>query len=251
MIIMAIDPATTTGWSILKDDTIVKFGSITCPSEFSLPQRLNFFHLHIVKLIEEYHPDYMAIEDVILGISGARTLAYLARINGVIVQTAYQFLLDKVFLYDPTYWKSHSLPAIVGNSPKWKIQLEVARFLQLNMIGDFSKYDKFVSDEEEKLKNDHIDLVNLKTQISKLKSENLRKRNPVDEIKKFENVNKIKIMEKKHHEMKDGFKLSKKVSSKVLSKIGNDVYAQTGISNDIADSICIALCLRHNLNIKN
>jgi hypothetical protein len=38
----------------------------------------------------------------------------------------------------------------------------------------------------------------------------------------------------------------KKSIDKDLSRIGTDIESQTGISNDIADSICIAICLFNN-----
>ena len=109
MIILGFDPATTTGWSVLDDGLLVDYGSICPSSKLSLPQKLSFYHNEATRLFNRYKPDYVAMEDVILAISGAKTLTYLARINGVFIHAAYSAVKDNIVLYDPSHWKSNSL----------------------------------------------------------------------------------------------------------------------------------------------
>jgi len=243
MRIIGIDPASTSGWSLLEDGKLVEFGQIVCPRSFTLPQQLNLYHIEIQRLVERLKPDYCAIEDAILALSGVKTLVKLARINGVCIQSAFNVLKDRVTIYEPTFWKANSLDKLNGQSPKWKIQLEVARHFGLSVAGDFNKWDiheKEVKEKISKVRNGNHDR---KGQIDKLKAALARKRNPIVGNDRVDHENKIKILEREHKTSKQELKKLEKEASKELSSIGNDIYSQTGLSPDIADSICIAYCL--------
>lgn len=246
--ILGIDPATTSGWSLLENGKLIEFGQITCPSSFTLPQQLNLYHIEVQRLVERLQPDECAIEDAILALSGVKTLVKLARINGVIIQSAFNELKDNVSIYEPTSWKANSLENIKGSSPKWKIQLEVARFFNIDISGDFSSWDKREAEVEERISEIREENRSRKKKIDKLKSALKRKRNPIEGNDRVEHKNKIKKLESEHKKAKKSLKDFEKDSSKELSKIGNDIYAQTGISSDIADSICIAYCLYREKN---
>jgi Holliday junction resolvasome RuvABC endonuclease subunit len=212
---------------------------------------LERFNVEIERLIERYDPDYMAIEDLILGISGVKTLALLARINGVCIQAGFSKLKDNVKMYEPTYWKKHSIPNIIGSSPKWKIQLEVCRHFGYELHGDYTKYDEWEKTNIDKIETLRSETHETKRVIDKLKASTLRKRNPLTETVLAETTNKIKHLTSRHQQMKLDLKELKKAVDKELSQIGTDIDAQTGISSDIADSLCIAYCLYRGLKPTN
>jgi Holliday junction resolvasome RuvABC endonuclease subunit len=247
MRIISFDPASTIGWSVIDDNGIIDFGRITCSSKFSLPQKLNFFHLEIVRLVDRYDPDYMAVEDVIMGISGPKVLILLSRINGVVIQAGFHKLKDKVRVYKPTEWKSESVNNINGNASKWKIQLEACRHFSVDLNGEYDRYDQWEKDkilEIDKLWNSTTET---KKEIDKLKTSLKRKRNPLNEKQLIETKNKIAQLTDRHQQMKSDLKNLKKSVEKELSQIGTDIEAQSGISSDIADSMCIAVCLQRKL----
>ena len=104
---LGLDIATTTGWSYFEDESLVERGSIHILSQMDLPQRLHYFHLELKRVLEKMNPEWIFIEDVFLGISGAKTLAYLSRLNGVAINTAFEVLQENVKLYEPGYWKAN------------------------------------------------------------------------------------------------------------------------------------------------
>jgi hypothetical protein len=74
---------------------------------------------------------------VFLGISGAKTLAYLARLNGVAINTCFEILQERVRLYEPAYWKANSFAGLNGQSKKWEIQLAVVNHYNIPITGNF------------------------------------------------------------------------------------------------------------------
>lgn len=250
MRILGLDPATRTGWALV-DYTkaeLEEFGRIQCPQDFTLPQKLNFFHVEVTRLLERLKPDYMAIEDVILAISGARTLVYLARINGVIIQASYQYLKNRVYVYDPNTWKSNSIAGIDSKSPKWRTQLEVCRQLNIPLVGEFSDVDKRIEHTRKELVDLQNSLEDFRTEIDTLKKAIARKRNPLTPIEKEEFENKLQITKKEYAELKLTIKEVSKDVDKQLLSIGNDIYSQTGVSSDVADAVCLSCCLYRSLS---
>ena len=105
--VLGLDIASSTGWCILDDNRLEKYGVITIPSEMNLFQRLKYFENNLNQILQENSPDSVHIEDVILGISGAKTLAYLGRLNGVAISVCYNKVGDNIklytsILYEPT-----------------------------------------------------------------------------------------------------------------------------------------------------
>lgn len=249
MKIIGIDPATTSGWSFIVDGELKEFGQVTCPSSFTLPQQLNLYHVEFTRLIDRLKPDYCAIEDTILAISGVKTLVKLARINGVIIQSAFSMLKDNVKLYTPSEWKANSLDGLNGSSPKWKIQLEVCRHYKLCVKGNFVSWDKYINSKESEIKKLKNNYSNNKIQIDKIKKILKRKRNPIKGREKTEYTNKIKTLESEYKSNKKEYNKVNKSIKKELERIGNDIYSQTGISSDISDSICIAYALFKDLSV--
>lgn len=85
MKILGLDIASNTGWCILDDNKLHKYGVIHIPSDMNLLQRLSFFEMNLKQIINDNNIDFCCIEDVILGISGVKTLSYLARLNVIII----------------------------------------------------------------------------------------------------------------------------------------------------------------------
>lgn len=245
---IGLDPAKTIGWSIIEDGKLIDYGKIQCSDLFSLPQRLNYYHIEITRLIDKYKPDNMAIEDLIMGISGVKVLCLLARINGVAIHAGFSGLKDNVKLYKPSEWKQDSIPNIIGNSPKWKIQLEVCRYFNIKINGDYSIYDKWESECNKRLEKLHSEIETVKTEIESLKKDISRKRNPPTAIERIDLTNKIAQLSKQYSALKTQMNKLKKSVDKELSKIGTDIDSQTGISSDIADSMCIAVCLQKQIS---
>lgn len=96
MKILGLDIATNTGWCVLEDGKLLDYGMLNIPIEMNLFQRISFFESNLTKLINSHNPDYVAIEDVLLGISGAKTLAYLGRLNGIAISCAFKKVQNKI-----------------------------------------------------------------------------------------------------------------------------------------------------------
>jgi Holliday junction resolvasome RuvABC endonuclease subunit len=245
---MGIDPARQCGWSLLDDNKIEEFGQVICPATFTLPQSLNYYHREFTTLFERLKPDYCSIEDVLLAISGVKVLVKLARINGVVIQSAFMTMKDRVQVYYPTFWKANSLPGLNGSSPKWKIQFEVVKHFNLVDKLACDIWENQITEAFNEILEKKVKWEILRDEINKLKNSLVRKRNPLDENEKLENENKIKILTNQLAQAKAEHKAKEKENNKHLMSIGNEICSQTGISSDIADSICIAICAQRKIN---
>lgn len=239
---LGLDLASISGWAFFEDDRILEKGSIHIPSTMELPQRLHFFHLELKNLLTRLHPDMCFIEDVILGISGARTLAYLARINGVAINTAFEFLQERVKLYDPTYWKSHSFDGLSGMAKKWEIQLAVIKHYNLPITGNFSDVERVLSEKDSKEKElrDSWDLN--RKRLNTLKSSLVRKKDPPGFDEKIYLNDQVKDTANNILHIKKSLKELDKTYDKKFVKISTDLTAQTGMSDNICDACGIAYC---------
>lgn len=61
MIIMSVDQATLSGWSILNNDMLLDYGLIKAGEE---PEPLYFFRTEVIKLITNYKPNIIVWEDL-------------------------------------------------------------------------------------------------------------------------------------------------------------------------------------------
>lgn len=239
---LGLDIATTTGWAFLEDDRLIEKGSIHLNSSMDMPQKLHFFHLELKNLLFRLRPERIFIEDVFLGISGAKTLAYLSRLNGVAINTAFEFVQERVKLYEPTYWKAHSFLGLNGAAKKWEIQLAVIAHYNIRVSGDFSAVSELISEKdeiEEKLRNEW-DV--LRKRMATIKSQLVRKRDPIGldeklylELQLKETANTISNTKRLLNE-------NEKLYDKKFTKISVDVTAQTGMSDNICDACGIAYC---------
>jgi len=238
---LGLDISNVTGWCILDDDRLVDKGSIHLMSQMELPQKLHYFSVELQTIIDRFHPDWAFIEDVFLGISGVKILSYLARLNGVAISICFSVLQDRVKLYEPNYWKSHSFEGLLGTAKKWQIQLAVLKYY--NLI-DASQYD--ISQDLIQSEISQNDLIEQSKQNSLLledlrKSIN-RKRNPLSEEEKeqaqIELDRSLIVKTKLKQDLKKLiFSYDKKITKGMLN-----LTSRTGITDNIADSIGIALC---------
>jgi len=235
MKILGIDPSTSTGWSLLEDGKVIKYGIIKL-EKVSIGERLLTVSKSIKKIIKETKPDLIAVEDIIMAISGVKTLTLLARISGCIIKECYEEVGDNITLFTPSQWKKNSIPGLKGNATKWQIQLGV--------ITHFSFIDKqnlyIINDIIEKellIQNDIKDDIKiLKNKHNQLKKKSRKKH--IDEDSSC--VDMRQQLEKKIISKKKFLKNIEKSSKKEFIKVGKQITELTNINEDIADSICIA-----------
>jgi len=82
--VLSLDIATNTGWAFTFGQVRGKFeyGVIRTNSKFSEGQRLAYFRNELVKLLEEFRPSHVVIEDVYSGLN-VKTMKLLAKYAGV------------------------------------------------------------------------------------------------------------------------------------------------------------------------
>ena len=242
MIYFGLDPATTSGWSLLKDDKLLERGTIQLMAQMDLPQKLHYFHIELRSLLSRLKPDWVFLEDVFLGISGVRTLAYLARINGVAIATAFEVLQERVKLYEPNYWKANSFEGLKGSAKKWKIQLSVIKHYNIPVTGNFEAINKTLSERDEELNSIKDEISNHRQCLVSSKSLLARKRNPLVGDGKNKVQDDIKVYCARLNQNKKSLKEKELEYDKIFKKISVDIASQTGITENIADSIAIAYC---------
>jgi crossover junction endodeoxyribonuclease RuvC len=195
-------------------------------------QKLYLFDVELQKLIKRYNPDEIAIEDVII-CKSAKTAIILGRFNGVALRLAYEHNRKDPSLYIPSQWKKNLL-GCCGSSSKAEIQLSICEIFGLI---DNRKYDIYIEKiNEAKMIVANVDRDELKIIRSKLASE---------KRKKDSDAKQIKYYEKEISSLKKGFdshiKDSKKQMDSELESVSLEIYTDTGISDDIADAIGVAL----------
>jgi Holliday junction resolvasome RuvABC endonuclease subunit len=258
MRIIGIDPASSAGYAILdcnRDGAkFVEGGQITCQSDFTLPQKLNFIHTYLQNIFERVKPNVCAIEEPPLSISGVKVLIHLARINGVVIQSAFDYLRDKIWIYSPSQWKANSFNGLIGSSPKWKIQLEVCRYFGVRFKEsslDYNKIDSQVSQIVSKLNSNKQSIIDIKKNIDDLKKQITRKRQPLNDQEKLVSTNKLTQLVNTFDNLKSEEKQKEKLIDKELAALGIDICARSGITSDIADATSIAFCLYKELLLKD
>ena len=105
MKILSLDQSTrVTGWSLFSDGKYVTSGVIDLHKIKNTDERSKEMGLEICKLIEEYKPDEIIIEEVAMQ-SNADTLKKLARIQGMAIGFATAHHIPTHIL-EPTKWRS-------------------------------------------------------------------------------------------------------------------------------------------------
>ncbi len=122
MRILGIDPGfAIVGWGII-DKVGNKFVPISCgairtPAHTDMNMRLSMIYDDMKEIIEKYHPDEMAIEELFFNTNITTGIA-VAQARGVILLSAYRHAL-KIFEYTPLQVKQ----AVVGYGKAEKQQV--------------------------------------------------------------------------------------------------------------------------------
>ena len=122
MIILGIDPGLAiVGWGVLHSDRgrvkPIAFGAITTPAHTDIEARLLMIQNDLESLIEKYHPDEMAIEELFFT-NNITTGIAVAEARGVILCTAHKMGV-RISEYTPGQVKQ----AVVGYGKAEKHQV--------------------------------------------------------------------------------------------------------------------------------
>ena len=122
MIILGIDPGfAIVGWAVLESERgIVKplaFGAIRTPAHTAIESRLHMIEKDLESIIDKYHPDEMAVEELFFNTNITTAIA-VAEARGVILCTAYRRGV-KISEYTPLQVKQ----AVVGYGKAEKHQV--------------------------------------------------------------------------------------------------------------------------------
>ena len=122
MIILGIDPGfAIVGWGVIEsfrgNVRPLAYGAITTPAHTNLEQRLLMIQTDLEKIIEKYHPEEMAIEELFFNTNITTGIA-VAEARGVILCTAHRMGV-KIGEYTPLQVKQ----AVVGYGKAEKQQV--------------------------------------------------------------------------------------------------------------------------------
>lgn len=104
MVILGIDPGLAiVGWGVVEYSashfTTLGYGAIETPAGMATEQRLSLIYDGIKKLIEQYKPEHVAVEELFFN-TNQTTGIRVAEARGVIIMCAYRYGV-KVFEYTP------------------------------------------------------------------------------------------------------------------------------------------------------
>ena len=132
MVILGIDPGLAiVGWGVVEYSgsrfRTLGYGSIETPAGMKTEERLSLIFDGIQKLIETYHPEHIAVEELFFN-TNITTGIRVAEARGVIIMCAYRMGV-KVFEYTPLQVKQ----AVVGygRAEKKQVISMVTMFLGL------------------------------------------------------------------------------------------------------------------------
>lgn len=138
MIILGIDPGlATTGFGVVQPvkNTLSKlkcmgYGTIDTTPDVPLPQRLNKIHLDLNRVITQYQPKALVMENVFF-FKNAKTIVPVSQAQGVILLAAAKKRLP-VYRYTPIEVKK----TVTGfvKSDKKDVQREIQKILRLDDI---------------------------------------------------------------------------------------------------------------------
>jgi len=236
MKILAFDPASTTGWSLINDNKLEQYGTIITSSKMKIGERLNFIADNVDKILLQTKPDIVGIEDTLLGISGVKTLSLLARINGIIIQRCYLKVQNNLYIINVKNWKKQcNLFGVTGNSKKWQVLFSVVRKFNLLTVDQINYFNNIIEKEINVQLNMKKKIQDKRTELEKLRRKG--KREKIDTIVEEKKLKVVIDSNKKY------MKNVEKESIKTWRKISKEITSITNISEDIADSIGIALSL--------
>lgn len=135
MVVLGIDPGLATlGWGVLKSNRgrfeTVDYGVVLTPKEESLPVRLAMLEEGVNELIDKYHPDEIALEELFFN-NNITTGINVAQARGVILLTCVK-KCGRLYEYTPLQIKQ-ALTGY-GRADKKQMQIMVKTLLRLDNI---------------------------------------------------------------------------------------------------------------------
>jgi len=135
MLVMGIDPGTAiTGYALVREDAgelvLITCGTITTTAGQPMPERLVTIHGEVTELIDQYHPQSMAVEQLFFS-RNVRTALAVGQARGVVLLAAAHREVP-VSEYTPLQVKQ----AVVGygRAEKSQVQEMVRLLLKLDSI---------------------------------------------------------------------------------------------------------------------
>jgi len=249
MRIIGLDIATKTGYCLLEDGNLVNYGMLDLPQEMNLFQRLSFFETNLNNILDTFTPDYIAIEDILLGISGVKTLAYLGRLNGVALSCCYKKVQNNIELMMPSKWKAESFDGLNGLSKKVDVQIAVCK--HFNLIEP-----KLLETITKPLNETNIDVSNIQSKITDLSLETkkfiaflARKRNGLkSDVDRRAFENKIQENKKTIQSYKEYIQKCNKKIDNIYKSVSLEIMSKCGLTQDVSDSVGVAYCLYKKLS---
>ena len=251
MISLGLDIATNTGWSVLNEKKeLIEFGPIQINPQMSLPQRIIFLSNEIIRILDKHKPDCVFIEDLICGISGVKTLSYLARLNGAAILTCTKYVNNNIYFYNPPEWKKNSFDGLIGSSSKLQVQVAVVNYYKMNFGLSEGEYNDILivkQTAEDNITKHKDEISFLKCELLKKQKQIIKKRNPLtkDEICEVNtkiDETKLQIIQKKKE-----FVIFEKSMKKIFNNLSLQITSRTGIDQNISDSIAINFCGLKNI----
>lgn len=225
----------STGIAVIEDDKLLDYTKINPTGTMSNSAKMFLFHVELEKFLNKFAPDYIAVEDVIQ-VSSVSVTKILARFNGIALMSAYKINKKEPKLFIPGEWKKAiGLP---GSVRKCQTQIFVCK-----------KYD-LLNENKIKYYEDKInsclnaDEIEIEQKRENLESLNKKKRKEKDKIE-LARINGC--IEQTKKEILALRKSKKALQDKQFDELSMEIYVETGINEDIADSIGVALAYQKEL----
>lgn len=135
MIILGVDPGlATVGWGVIETDShrhrLLQYGTLNTGAKETLPIRLRSIYEGFMELIEIFHPDHIAVEELFFA-RNVTTALSVGSARGVILVAAVRHT-ENLFEYTPMQIKQ----AVVGygKADKQQVQSMVKLLLSMEKI---------------------------------------------------------------------------------------------------------------------
>ncbi|MDD5649681.1 MAG: crossover junction endodeoxyribonuclease RuvC [Candidatus Nanoarchaeia archaeon] len=234
MKILGVDISSrSTGASLIEDDKLLEYTKINPIGSMSNSAKMYLFSVELDKILEKWQPDYIAIEDVIQ-VSSVSITKILARFNGIALISAYKFNKKEPKLFIPSEWKKTI--GLSGSVRKCETQLFICKKYNLLKEDKINYYEQKINECSE---IDKDSLNSKQKDIDLLKKRMRKEKTIIEELK-----NQIEELKKEVFTIKKNNKLS---ISKKFDNLSMELYIDTGINEDIADSVGVALAYQKEL----
>ena len=238
MKILGIDiSSNSTGLALIEDDKLLEYAKINPTGTMSSSAKMYLFSVELDKLISKFSPEFIGIEDVIQ-VSSVTVTKILARFNGIAIISAYRYNKKEPRLFIPSEWKK--LIGLTGTVRKCETQLFVCQKYKLLSDDKIKQYSEKINENFEN-KNDQLIITNKKN-LDLLKKKKKKEKDAlvVETIDKEITTTKEEILRLN--------KDSKKQTNKIFDEISMEIYVDTGINEDIADALGIAIGYQKVIN---